>query len=67
MTDYIHLAVGNEMSGKMNLSYPLHPMLARAYKYLYPKFENIIIINQDLLSSEVHQKRFLSLLPQDLA
>lgn len=44
VTEFINLGVGNELSGKLNLSHPLHPMLERAFKYLYPKkFEQIII------------------------
>lgn len=55
VTEYINLGVGNELSGRLNLSNPLHPSLKRAYKKLYPKaFEDIIIRNQDLLSVETH-------------
>ena len=34
VTEYINLGVGNELAGRLNISYPLHPMLDRAYKYL---------------------------------
>jgi DNA primase small subunit len=44
VTEYCNLGVGNELTGKMHLSYPLHPTLKRAYEYLFPnKFEEIII------------------------
>ncbi len=38
VTEYIHLGVGNEHGGSIELNYPLHPMLERAYKYLEKKF-----------------------------
>lgn len=38
VTEYLFLAVGNELGGGLDLSYPLHPMLDRAYKYLNTKF-----------------------------
>jgi DNA primase small subunit len=50
VTEYIHLGVGNELAGKLELSYPMHPMLQRAYTVLVRKFEEIIIQDQDLLS-----------------
>ena len=50
VTDYMSLSVGNEMSGKLELSYPLHPHLQNAYKILSKKFQKIIIEDQDLLS-----------------
>lgn len=43
VVDYINLSTGNEMGGGLDLSYPLHPTLDRAYKYLDKQFERIII------------------------
>lgn len=63
VTEYMFLAVSNEMGGGLELSYPLHPMLERAYKHLEKKFEHIIIHEQDILSNPTHQKKFLKLLP----
>jgi len=39
VTEYIHIATGNEMGGGLDLHYPLHPMLERAYKFLEKRFE----------------------------
>ena len=33
---YCNIGVGNEMSGRTNLSHPLHPRLSKCYKYLLP-------------------------------
>jgi hypothetical protein len=38
VVDYVHLGVGNELAGKLELTYPLHPALKRAYDLLYKKF-----------------------------
>jgi DNA primase small subunit len=38
VVEYVHLNVGNELSGKLELSYPLHPAMRRAYDLLYKKF-----------------------------
>ena len=62
---YCNLGVGNEMSGKMQLSYPLHPRLKKIYPYLKKKFEEVIIGDHNLLSLEEHQKKFLAYLPDD--
>ena len=62
---YCNLGVGNEMSGKMQLSYPLHPRLKKIYPYLKKKFEEIIIGDHNLLSLEEHQKKFLAYLPDE--
>ena len=40
-----------ELSGKLNLHYPLHPMLKKSFDFLKPHFENIVIKEQNLLSS----------------
>jgi DNA primase small subunit len=51
VTEYCNMGVGNELAGRLQVHYPIHPMLKRAYKTLYPeKFEEIIIHNQDLLA-----------------
>ena len=54
VAEYINLGVGNEFSGTLELSYPLHPMLERAFKFLDKRFESIIIKEQDLLSQQTH-------------
>jgi DNA primase small subunit len=43
VVDYVHLSAGNEMGGGLELSYPLHPALDRAFKLLDRHFEKIII------------------------
>jgi DNA primase small subunit len=63
VTEYMFLAVGNEMGGGLDLSYPLHPMLERAYKMLEKRFESIAIRDQDLLSKPAHQAKFIKILP----
>lgn len=64
VTDYIHLSIGNDMSGGLDLSYPLHPMLQSAFKFLEKRFEKIIVHDQDLLSLPVHQTKFIKILPK---
>ena len=39
VTEYIHLSVGNEISSGLELTYPLHPALDRAFKLLEKRFE----------------------------
>ena len=56
---YCNIGVGNEMSGRTNLSHPLHPRLSKCYKYLLPKFTQLIIEEHDLLKVETHRERFL--------
>lgn len=51
VTKYCDIGVGNELAGKLNLSYPLHPNLRKAYEYLAPHFEQIVVDEQDLLST----------------
>jgi DNA primase small subunit len=63
VTEYMYLATGNEMGGGLELHYPLHPLLDRAYNMLKPKFEQIIIKDQDLLSNKGHQEKFIKILP----
>ena len=63
VVSYCNLGVGNEMSGKMQLSYPLHPRLKKMYPYLKKKFEEIIIGDHNLLSLEMHKEKFLTYLP----
>lgn len=43
VTDYMGLPVGNELSGGLELGYPLHPMLERAFIFLEKRFTQIII------------------------
>ena len=52
VTDFVHLGVGNEFSGKLELHYPIHPTLKRAYKILEKKFHEICIEDQDLLTRQ---------------
>jgi DNA primase small subunit len=54
VTDYIFLPTGNEMGGGLELSYPLHPMLDRAFNFLDKRFENIIVHEQGLLELPQH-------------
>jgi DNA primase small subunit len=64
VTQYCNIgASGNENSGKVALSYPLHPNLRRAYNFLVPFFENIVVEEQNLLSDEKHQARFIAYMP----
>ena len=62
ITEYINIGVGNEQSGKLRVSQPLHPMLQKSLKRLLAKFEEIVIEEQKLLESETHQRRFLQIL-----
>ena len=43
VTQYCNVGTGNELSGKLNLHYPLHPMLKKSFDFLKPHFENIVI------------------------
>lgn len=54
VTDYLFLSVGNEMTGGLEISYPLHPMLEKAYRVLEKCFEQIIINDQNLLEEPAH-------------
>jgi hypothetical protein len=63
VTDYMFLPTGNEMGGGLELHYPIHPMLDRAYGMLKNKFEQIIVRDQDLLSNAGHQAKFIKILP----
>jgi len=50
VTEYLYLSMGNELgSSSMDLTYPLHPMLEKAFKFLEKRFEQIVIEDQDLL------------------
>lgn len=62
---YCNIGTGNELSGKLNLNYPLHPRLMGSYKILLPMFEDIIIRDHNLLSQEVHREKFLAYLPHE--
>ena len=54
------------MSGKLELSYPLHPVLNRAYKILTKEFQKIIIEDQRLLDDPKHQAYFIKILPEKM-
>lgn len=43
VTQYCNISAGNENSGKVQLSYPLHPTLRKAFDFLMPHFEEIVI------------------------
>jgi len=43
VTQYCSVTAGNELSGKLILTYPLHPNLRKAYEFLKPFFERIAI------------------------
>ena len=62
VTEYLFLPTANEMNN-LDLSYPLHPMLEKAFNFLNKHFEQIVIDDQDLLSHEAHQKKFIKILP----
>ena len=63
VVSYCNIGVGNEMSSKTSLSYPLHPRLRSIYKTLRPHFDRIIIHEHDLLSVEKHRNKFIEYLP----
>ena len=54
VTQYFNIGTGNENSGKLTLNSPLHPALKKAYKFLEPFFEKIVIQEQNLLSDASH-------------
>jgi DNA primase small subunit len=62
---FMNLNLGNEMSARLQLSYPLHPRLRKIYKYLEPEFARLIVKEHDLLSQEKHRKRVLDYLPDN--
>eukprot|EP00347_Sterkiella_histriomuscorum_P001750 403370832 len=65
VTEYLFLPTANEMNN-LDLSFPLHPMLEKAFNFLNKHFEQIVINDQDLLSHEAHQKKFIKILPLNL-
>ena len=60
---YCNIGVGNEMSSKTSLQYPLHPRLRSIYNMLLQHFERIIINEHQLLQVEKHRNKFLDYLP----
>jgi len=66
VVSYCNIGVGNEMSNKTSLAYPLHPRLKSIYNTLKTHFERIIIKEHDLLSVEKHRNKFLEYLPDRL-
>ena len=58
VVQYCNIGVGNENT-LLKLPYPLHPRLARVYQFLKTKFEEIAILDHDILSSEKHREKFL--------
>ncbi len=65
VTDYLFLPTGNEMGGGLELTYPLHPMLERAYIFLEKRFAQVIVRDQGLLELPEHQAKFIKILPFD--
>jgi len=44
VTSYCSVQTGNELSGKLILHYPLHPNIRKAFNFLFPFFEQIVIV-----------------------
>ena len=65
VTQYFNIGTGNENSGKLTLSSPLHPALKKAYRFLEPYFEQIVVEEQNLLAEANHQSKFISYMPSD--
>ncbi|KAJ7515196.1 hypothetical protein O6H91_22G005100 [Diphasiastrum complanatum] len=68
VADYFHVYKGNQNNNKkVTLSgAALHPSLSRAYTdVLKPYFEEQILPNQSLLSSEEHYEKILQMIPDD--
>ncbi len=63
VVSYCNIGVGNEMSSKTSLQYPLHPRLRSIYDMLLKHFERIIINEHQLLQVEKHRNKFLDYLP----
>ena len=60
LIEYLTVYIPNkEQGGNLQLYYPLHPALQRAYKILKPVF-NDMLMDQDLLNYEEHKNRILS-------
>ncbi len=62
VANYINLNIGGENSGKLKLTYPLHPHLQKAYDILQKEFEKLVIEEQNILTVEKHRTKFLSFL-----
>lgn len=60
---YCNIGVGNENASRLQLEYPLHPRLRKAYDYLKEKFLEVIIKDHNLLRIETHQEKMLGFLP----
>lgn len=63
VTAYYDLPRGNENSDKLFISWPMHPMLRRSYNFLVDFFEDIVVVEQGLLSVDKHREKFLKFLP----
>jgi hypothetical protein len=63
VVSYCNIGVGNEMSSKTSLQYPLHPRLRSVYNTLKLHFDRIIIEQHDLLAVEKHRNKFLDYCP----
>ena len=61
--NYCNIGVGNENANRLQLDYPLHPRLKKAYHYLKEKFFTVIIRDHDLLRNETHREKMLGFLP----
>jgi DNA primase small subunit len=64
VVQYCNIGVGNENT-QLKLQYPLHPRLRKVYKYLLTKFEEVAIMDHDILTIEKHRERFVEFLPPD--
>ena len=60
---YCNIGVGNENASRLQLDYPMHPRLRKAYEYLKVKFVEVIIRDHDLLRVETHREKMLQFLP----
>mmetsp|Transcript_6043 Transcript_6043/g.10587 ORF Transcript_6043/g.10587 Transcript_6043/m.10587 type:complete len:463 (+) Transcript_6043:37-1425(+) len=66
VVDYLSVVAGNENSDRRtNLTWPLHPSLARAYTLLLPYFEETMVDadGQDILGTEERRRKLLATVP----
>mmetsp|Transcript_35895 Transcript_35895/g.55102 ORF Transcript_35895/g.55102 Transcript_35895/m.55102 type:complete len:107 (+) Transcript_35895:532-852(+) len=66
VTSFFNIERGNEFSDKLSLPYPLHPALKKAFRFLQPFFEEIVIEEMNLLSVDKHVNRFISFMPKEV-
>jgi len=65
VASYFEINLGTEKNQKIDLKYPLHPMIKRAFKVLEPMFINDVITSSghSLLATEEHWTTLLKTLP----